>query len=125
MWIICQGPRWEILQLLAESPMTVTAVSKAVFLSMSTTSFHLRTLEESALILGKRVKNRRIYTLSDRIRVARKNDAIQFAMSSDNGQLVLLQTDRNAGFVDIQPVLPDFFIDAELVASLNSTQALS
>jgi DNA-binding transcriptional ArsR family regulator len=119
MRVVGQGPRWEILQLLAETPMTVTDISAALYLSMSATSRHLRSLEVSCLVCAARSGNSKIYRLTDRIRIARKGDAFQFAMATENGQLVLFQTDKDGHLAQTKPALPDIFIDAEVLAIVH------
>src|SRR5438477_11455351 len=40
-------------------------------------------------------------------------------MTSENGQIMLFQTDKTGSLVTAQPVLPDVFIDAEILSRLH------
>lgn len=104
------GQRWEILRLLAEKPMSVGDIAGALFLRFTTASHHLRVMDQAGLISVTRIKNQRVYRLTDRVRVLRKAGALQFAIGTENGQWMLLQletSESNCG----QPQLPEAFVE--------------
>lgn len=71
MALLKTSERTDILTLLADGPMCVSALANALFLPIASVSTHLAHLDRRGLVAATRVKNYHIYSLTERVGVAR------------------------------------------------------
>ncbi len=82
--------RLSILSLLIDGPKEVSALAESASLDLSTASRHLKALRAESLVTCRRDGRRRIYSLSDLIRVGVQRDRVDLTIRASWGTSLIL-----------------------------------
>lgn len=90
------GVRLELLCLLSEGPRNVSSIAEELQLGVTVVSGHLQQLAEHCLVERKAAGRRRIYGLSDAVRVVHEAVAIRFTFEPVRGVQCVLTFPESA-----------------------------
>lgn len=85
--------RLDILRFLATGRRNVTQIADGLFLNVKIVSRNLKHLERCGLVQSARVKNNRIYELTDLVRPLRNGEMVQLVIATCSGHWVLVHAD--------------------------------